>query len=569
MFHHYRTKGMRHGVVVRKGLKTGLAAAALTSLFMLMVQLAYPSSRALPQTRIGGKSYGYQSKEQIVASIAALNEQKLTISSGPQTLVHTPAELGLALSGVAEAEQATNYSWRERLVPFSLLFEQRQVPRFSFTIDEVKAKQFAATLTQYNKAPVDAVVNLEGAKVVVVQQQDGYAYEPEHMLAALKQLKLTANMHTALQPKTVQPGVTDQMAVEAATSLQQRLQKPITVKAGGKSVTADPALLASWVVVTPDAQHKKLHLNYDKEKIKQWLAQFAPQIYVAGTPRTTILLDDEVTGGANPADGQALDVEATAAAVMTAASANQPAVEGKVVPVIQSAQVIRNYTRSSKGLQALLNYWNESNAGTWGIVLKDFGNNVSASINPDRQFVSASVYKLYIAYVVYTKVDSGEIGMDSFTSSGNTVSGCLDLMIVRSDNDCGWALGDMIGWESSDGLLHAKGFTSTSLAYGGRVTTAQDAASYLMQLENGALLSPANRVALLHKMHNNIYRYAIPAGSPGMAVANKLGVRGAYSNDVAIVYHPKGTYVLSVFSYGSSHADIRELARQIAVVMNQ
>lgn len=569
MFHHYRTKGMRHGAVVRKSLKTGLAAAALTSLFIVVVQLAYPSSWALPQTRIGGKSYGFQSKPEIAASIIALNEQQLSIASGAQTLAHTPKELGLTLHGVAEAEQAASYSWRERLVPFSLLFERRDVPHLSFTVNEAQAKRFAASLVRYNKAPVDAVVQLEGTTVTVTKQQDGYAYEPDQLVAAIKGLKLTTNLHVTLPPRTVQPGVTDQMAVEAAAALQQRLQKPITVKASGKSVTADPALLASWIVVTPDAQQKKLHLDYDKEKIKQWLAQFAPQIYVAGTPRTTILLDGEVTGGTHAADGQALDVEATAAAVASAAAANQPAVEGKIVPVIKSAQTIRTYTRSSKGLQALLSYWDASNAGTWGIVLKDFKGTISASVNPDRQFLGASVQKLYIAYVVYTKVDSGEIGMNASTNNGNTVSGCLDLMIVRSDNDCGWALGDMIGWESSDGMLHAKGFTSTSLAYTNRVTTAQDAANYLIQLENGALLSPGNRTALLHKMHNNIYRYAIPAGSSGMAAANKLGVRGAYSHDVAIVYHPKGTYVLSVFTYGSSHADIRELARQIAAVMNQ
>jgi hypothetical protein len=69
-------------------------------------------------------------------------------------------------------------------------------------------------------------------------------------------------------------------------------------------------------------------------------------------------------------------------------------------------------------------------------------------------------------------------------------------------------------------------------------------------------------------MGHNIYRYAIPAGSTGHS-ANKLGAAGAYNHDVAIVYHPKGAYVLSVFSYGSNHAQIRELARQISAVMSQ
>jgi beta-lactamase class A len=264
-----------------------------------------------------------------------------------------------------------------------------------------------------------------------------------------------------------------------------------------------------------------------------------------------------------------LNVDATAENIIKAATDKQTQAVGITSPVTVAAQTKRNYTRSSKGLQALLNYWDSSNAGTWGIVLKTTSGDVSASLNPDRQFTSASVYKLYIAYATYTKTDNGELSMNALTANGNTVSDCLNLMIVRSDNACAGELGDMVGWGNSNGMLHDKGFTSTSVAYGGQLTTARDTAEYLTQLQNGSLLSDFNRADLLNKMTHNIYRYAIPAGSVGMPSANKLGALGAYNHDVAIVYHPKGTYILAVFSYGSDHSRIRELARQIAAVMSQ
>jgi beta-lactamase class A len=546
-----------------------LEGAVLAIIVTVAAQLAYPQSRALPQTRIGGKNYGYQSQSQIATDIANLQKQKLHVTSVSQTLQYTPTDLGITFTGIKDARQVANYSWRERLVPFSFVFEQRRVPQYGFTVDEAKAREFAMSLTRYNKAPVDASVHLEGTKVTIAKQQDGYVYNAEQLVTAIKNFKLTSGMTVTLQPEIVQPNITDSVAVQAGSALQQRLQKPITVQAAGKSVTADAMLLASWVVLTPDAHNKKLSIDYDKGKIKQWLDGFAPQVYDPGVARTVTMLDGIVTSNTKDTDGRALDVDATADTVIAATTANQLTVEGKMTPVTRAAQTIRNYTRSSQGLQALLNYWDETNPGTWGIVLKDFNGNISASLNPDRQFTSASVYKIYVAYVVYTKVDNGEFGMDSSTNNGNNVSGCMELMIVRSDNSCAHALGDLIGWDTNDGMLHAKGFSSTTIAFGGALTTARDSADFLMQLQNGVLLSNGNRNAMLDMMGRNIYRYAIPAGSVGMHSANKLGALGTYNHDVAIVYHPKGTYVLSVFSQGSNHSRIRELARQIAAVMNQ
>lgn len=563
------SRGEGRRLLVRKVLRTAAEGILLAIAISVAVQLAYPRSMALPQTRIGGKSYGFRSSLQIAADIARLHEQKLRISSGEQTLEYTPQELGITFTGMEDAEQAVSYGWRERLTPFSFFLERREVPHYGFTVDESKAREFAAMLKQYDKAPVDATVRLEGTNVVIIKQQDGYAYDTDLLVATIKDLKLTNSLSTELHPKVVQPDITDLTAMEAGGILQQRLQKPLTVQASGKSVTADAALLASWTVLTPDAQNKKLHITYDKEKVKQWLAHFANQVYVPGQPRTVTLLDGAVTGGTDAADGRALNLDATADTLIAAATANQDAIEGTMQPVIVPARTIRNYSRSSQGLQALFNYWDESNGGTWGIVLKDFSGNISASINPNRQFTSASVYKIYIAYVVYTKVDAGEFGMSSPAGNGNSIAGCLELMIVRSDNGCGNALGNKIGWSANNGMLHAKGFTSTSIAYGGQLTTAQDTTTYLMQLQNGGLVSAGHRDSLLNMMGRNIYRYAIPAGSPGMHSANKLGVVGNFSHDVAIVYHPKGAYVLSVLSYGSSHARIRELARQVTAIMHQ
>jgi beta-lactamase class A len=558
----------------RKVLKTAarmtLEGALLAAVITVAGQLAYPSSRALPQTYVGGKQYAYQSKQQIAADIAAVGGRPMHVTIGAQVLEPTPKQLGITLAGMEDAERAVSYSWVERLVPFSFLWEGREITYYSFTLDEAKAREFAVSLKQYDRQPVDAAVRVEGSRVIIDKQQNGYNYETDKIIAAIKGMKLTNGLSVALDPTIVQPKTTDQMAIEAGANLQQRLQQAITVSVEGKSVAADPSLIATWAVLAADAEDKKLSVTYDKEKVKQWLSsQLAVQVYVAATPHTVTLLDGARVGETAAADGRELNVEATADAVIAAASANRQTVEGKMQPVTAAARTIRNYSRSSQGLQALLSYFDQTHAGTWGIVLEDMNGTISASVNPDRQFTSASVYKIYVAYVVYDKLDSGELTMATPAGNGATVSRCLDIMIVRSDNACAHALGGMIGWNASDNLLQAKGLGSTTIAFDGQLTTARDAANYLKQLEKGTLMSAANREALLHKMGHNIYRYAIPAGSAGMHSANKLGALGVFNHDVAIVYHPKGTYVLSVFTQGSGHGVIRELARQISQVMNQ
>ena len=558
-----------HEPWVRTALKTSVSGVSLALGLTIALQLAYPSSRALPQTSIAGKSYGYKTSQQISADIAAHQQQEMRVITGDQTLLFKPAELGVALDPTKDAKSVLHYSWQERLIPFSFLWERREVPYYSVKIDDKQAQKFAASLSKYDQQPIDAEVRIDGQNVAIHKHQNGYSYNPETITAAVKDIKLTNAMNTSVEPETTYPGLTDDMAAAAASKAQERLQEPIEVRAADKTLSADAAQIAGWIEFKPDSQNKELRIQYNRDKIRQWLVPLSGQVYVGSTPRTITMVDGIQASATNGAEGRALDNDATADAVIVAADKGDAWIEAKVVALPSTVNISRNYNRSSAGLQALLQYWDESHTGTWGVVLRQLDGGISANFNGNRQFTSASIYKIYVAYATYSKIEKGEIDPAAPTSAGKDVNTCLDFMIVRSDNACAEALGNMVGWNANDGMLHAKGFGSTTIAYGGQLTTAQDAASYLTQLQAGSLLNGADREALLNKMRNNIYRYAIPAATPGIGSANKLGALGSFNHDVAIVYHPKGTYVLAVLSQGSSHGEIRELARQVAAVMGQ
>ena len=557
------SRRVRH-IFLLSGVGVGIAIGA-----SILMQIAYPRSMTLPQTRIGGRAFGFTSRASIEAEIAKLNDQQLTIRAGDQVFKHRPADVGVRLDGSRQATQATAYSWRQRLTPFLFFLQRRDMPTFDYALDEAKASAFAQGLVQHNKPAANAVVKLDGTQVVVERAQTGYSYDPGTIVKGMKQLQLNRELAATIQPTAIQPDVSDTTAGDVAKQLRQRLSVPLKVEVIGKSITFDEPIIASWTVLTPDPATKNLLVSFDREKVKGALGAWANQVYVPAIPNSVSVVDNAPVASTAGAEGQALAVDASTDAVITALAKNEGAAAAKTVPLPSPARVNRGYTRSSKGIQALIDYWSQTNSGQWGIVVRDFGGSISASHNPNRQFTSASVYKIFVAYIVYSKIDSGEFTLNTPTPFGNTVGGCLELMVVRSDNGCGHALGEMIGWGANNDALRAKGMGSTSLNNGSQLTTAQDTSTYLFSLQNGTLMSPGNTAAMLEKMRRGIWRYAIPAGISGVPVANKLGVVGNFSHDIAIVYHPKGAFVLSVMSYGSSHARIRELAREINSVMNQ
>lgn len=235
------------------------------------------------------------------------------------------------------------------------------------------------------------------------------------------------------------------------------------------------------------------------------------------------------------------------------------------LPTVQPAAIV-----PVTDLQVLVNKWAASHRGSYGIMVRELGGKGgSATYNASKQFVSASIYKLYVSYAVYTKMAAGAISGDSLTSTGSTVNYCLNVMIVRSDNACAHALLDKVGGYTAEAMSHQRGYKNTFLASKPNfITTAADTSNLLTNLQSGTLIRSDYRDQLLGYMGRQIYRSGIPAGSQGH-VADKVGFIESYNHDAAIVYGPKSTYVLTVLSSGSSFTNIADLARQISQFLNK
>ncbi|MGO1192359.1 MAG: serine hydrolase [Nesterenkonia sp.] len=191
----------------------------------------------------------------------------------------------------------------------------------------------------------------------------------------------------------------------------------------------------------------------------------------------------------------------------------------------------------------------------------------SASAGGQNTRVTASTYKLYVAYSIIRQVESGAMDWTDSVSEGHDLAQCFRDMIVVSNNPCPEAIGPEIGWGTIYSDAAAAGAGRTGQGEGAIVTSPNDLRSMLVRLETGQLsMSEAGHNRLREALGANVHRLGIPAGSAGQ-VLNKPGWIDGYVHDAAIVRHPQGTYVLSIMSEGSSWGSLASITSGVETAL--
>ncbi len=548
-----------------------VATAYVAAMTMVVIQLAYPANRALPFARLdNGVWVGFQTTSEISAKLQAVNTRKITIAASDKTIEATADELGISANVSATAAGVSNYSFKERLVPFSVASKAKSQYPIIKNYEPQKLTRFTQSLTANPaKEAKDAQLKIEGTTVVVVPGEDGSVFTKDSLDKQLLEANIVLHDQLTLSPETVKPRITTEAANVVAAAVQERINTPIIITVGTQTATADAARIAGWYIVTPAPEKGTIETSFDSAKVKASLKSFATAVYSAPTNTTLVYVDGKQSGQRPGTPGKALMLDDLVSNLVQAQGTAVASVAAKTTPIAPTSVIDRSYTRSSAGLQALIDYWIPNHKGKYGVDLRAIDGSISASSNANKQFTSASIYKLYVESLVYARITAGTLSGSTVTTTGATIDDCLYKMIRVSDNNCAIALGNLIGWSANDGTLHAQGFENTSLSSGNQRTTANDASDWLVSLLNGTLVTGTQRDKLLSAMQQQIYRSGIPAGSKNMVVADKVGFLDGYWHDTAIVYHPKGTYVLTIFSDGAGVSNVADLAAQISQTMNR
>lgn len=203
-------------------------------------------------------------------------------------------------------------------------------------------------------------------------------------------------------------------------------------------------------------------------------------------------------------------------------------------------------------LQPTVDTWVAAQSGDYGIIVYDPANKaVIASHQPDKQYFTASIYKLYVAYLALIDIQSGAQDSDAAILGGQTLKQCIYKMIHSSDSPCGEKVLNSMGQAAVTKRLKET-FELKNTNFPGFVTSAQDAALILQRLQAKQDLNAENTNFLLDAMKTQIYRTGLPKGMPEATVADKIGFNSpAEWHDTAIVTLPNGReYIVSILGGG-------------------
>ncbi|HVX58131.1 MAG TPA: serine hydrolase [Candidatus Saccharimonadales bacterium] len=208
----------------------------------------------------------------------------------------------------------------------------------------------------------------------------------------------------------------------------------------------------------------------------------------------------------------------------------------------------------------------------WSISLQGLGSDErAAAYDPSAVFRSASMFKLLLMYplIQRTPIDQWPSVDLDVNGKTKTLDACVQAMLKVSDNSCGKAVGDYVGWAYADAQLKMLGLQRTTLNDdSGPKTTAGDVAFYLQGLYEGKWFDGATRAYIVKTLDQQILRAGIPTGcGSACAVADKTGDLGFVRHDAGVIRYAGGAYVLSVFSDGASYSQIADLADQLQTFM--
>lgn len=553
----------------------GVAVVWVASVFS---QLVFPSDYTLPGARIDQLSVGNQQRMQLIETLhTSYDSTQISLDIPGQK----PQQVSLGSTGYVPkyneaADSVLDYPVWQRFIPFSavyhLLTHRSYVPQ---EIDSEVFSEFARRVSEIcKKTPQDAAIQIKDGQVSLKPAVAGQQCDNEQLRLQLQAFQL-GQTELKVIASEVAPHIPDGQLRTQFMQAKQVVETDIILGSPGEQWKVPRETVAKWLTVTVNGE--QVDLSIDREAVKQYLSKYRGKTYIAPGITTVHLLDGLEIRRETGVNGQGIDARVTSARI--ADSLLKPSIpkviwtQLAVLPAAVSYD--RQYSQSNVGLQALIEQWDRDNAGRYGIIVRDLsGRGLNAQLYADRDFVTASTYKQFLAYAVMHKIESGQMSFDDQTSTGLTVRGCIDEMILHSTNPCAVALQDKAGWSYVHSFIRGQ-FPSTSLDNGASAddekhSTVRDEVTFQTRLNAGTLqMNAGNHAYLLGLLKRQVYRGGIPAGVPGVTVANKVGFYDGYKHDIAIIYGPKGAYQLGVMSYGGADWRFADLSRRVSQLMNR
>ena len=447
-----KAKRLKQWVIYNKTLiiRSGLVALGV----LLLIQILYPSSRLLPFASVDSLSLGaWQKKDAANELDSRMSKQDIAIKLGSSNQTYEyvrPEEIGLKISNEQRVQQA-NYPWYMRVIPTSLFWYGlvRSEPPASVTLNDSKLKKYISkSLGKSCKIPAkNASLKYQNGSLEIVNSKAGGKCETEKVVSTFKNLQPRySEQVTAKLPVTpIEPSIKDNVAKDLKSKLDNATKNGIRFKVGSSAQTISQAKVLSWLAFS--AKNNSLNYSIDKQKTAEFTSSINKQVSKPAGTSYISTRDFTVVSKKTGATGRTLAVDSTLADIKRVIEGAQGSAKAFTATVKPTVKYTRTYTKTSTGIAALSQHYAEDNPGTYGVSFSELGGRgLNAQYNSTKRFTTASTYKLFVAYGVLRKVDSGKWKWsDKNIAGGRDLATCFDDMIVKSDNACAEALLEKLG----------------------------------------------------------------------------------------------------------------------------
>ncbi len=238
---------------------------------------------------------------------------------------------------------------------------------------------------------------------------------------------------------------------------------------------------------------------------------------------------------------------------------------------VEEIEIVEPVKIEGMDFQPLIDDWADSTSGRKGIIIYDLAaEKISGEYNADTKFATASLYKLFVVYEGYKKLQSGEwLGDDVAGWTGHSIMECLDLAIRESNSECAETLWSMIGRDELNNVVQNE-FGLSDIEVGTFMATPREIMKMMTLFYKHVDIVDDGLVGVMKDSFLNqpvtIYdwRQGLPSGfSENVAVYNKVGwnYNGEYwdiYNDAAIVDFVQDgrAFVVVVMTSGMSFKNI-------------
>jgi len=552
--------------------RTVVVAVVIFLALVIAGQLAYPNDRGLPLAKAGGTNLALASHDEMIKTVTSqFDATKLKLTVGTDKSVTYPLALaGAQLNTETVVARLSDYPLWQRFIPGSILWQPVQVTVADVFYSDPALQAFSqARSKELSFPPQNARLAIKDGELVATDAMAGSEVDEQVLRETISGTSMQLGATTVIETPTKRtpPQRTAQDLAEVRKEAQIALAHTIVIHADDQQFSPSRSEVASWVVLST-GKDGSVTLSIDKNKIKKYLADINKKVGTPAGQTNITLVDGNEASRTTGANGRAIDSDALTDTIAKKLLALSRPINltAHFVTVKPSVIYDHKYTATETGLRAYVS--DVARTQNMHIAIQQLdGNKWSAHARDTESIPSASTYKLYVALVLFDKMNSGLIHWND-PMLDTTVAGCFERMIVPSTNPCAEKWIAEFGRNYINNFIWARGFShgTTFTAPDATHTTAADLEKYLIGLQTSTLISGDNRNILLEKMGRQLYRYGIPTGSAG-SVQDKVGFLWDYVHDAAIVHHPKGTYVMVIMTKGQSYAAIASVTREVERIM--